>query len=46
VKAGITDGVDTEILEGLDEKAAVVTSTLSFAAKSSFGPKPPPPTPQ
>jgi multidrug efflux pump subunit AcrA (membrane-fusion protein) len=46
VKAGITDGVDTEILEGLDEKTAVVTSTLSFTAKSSFGPKPPPQTPQ
>ncbi len=46
VKAGITDGVDTEILEGLDEKTAVVTSTLSFTAKSSFGPTPPPQTPQ
>jgi HlyD family secretion protein len=46
VKAGITDGVDTEILDGLDEKTAVVTSTLSFTAQSSFGPKPPPQTPQ
>jgi HlyD family secretion protein len=46
VKAGITDGVDTEILDGLDENTAVVTSTLSFTAQSSFGPKPPPQTPQ
>jgi len=46
VKDGITDGVDTEILDGLDEKTAVVTSTLSFTAQSSFGPKPPPQTPQ
>jgi HlyD family secretion protein len=41
VKAGITDGVDTEILEGLDERAAVVTSTLSSPAKSGFGSGPP-----
>jgi HlyD family secretion protein len=41
VKAGITDGVDTEILEGLDERAAVVTSTLSSPAKGGFGGGPP-----
>lgn len=41
VKAGITDGVDTEILEGLDTRAAVVTSTLSLPAKSGFGGGPP-----
>ena len=43
VKAGITDGVDTEVLEGLTEGATVVTSTLSSGAKSSsFGGGPPP----
>ena len=45
IKAGITDGVDTEILEGIAEGAPVVTSTLSASAKeSSFG-GPPPPAP-
>lgn len=33
VKAGISDGVDTEILDGLDERASVVTSTLQFPSK-------------
>jgi len=43
VKAGITDGVDTEILEGVAEGTPVVTSTLSSSAKtSSFGGGPPP----
>jgi HlyD family secretion protein len=43
VKAGITDGVDTEILEGVAEGMPVVTSTLSSSAKtSSFGGGPPP----
>lgn len=43
VKAGITDGVDTEILDGLDERASVVTSTIYFKAKSGgFSPPPPP----
>jgi len=46
VRAGITDGVDTEILDGLDEHAAVVTSTLFFKVKGTFGPKPPPEAPQ
>ncbi len=47
VKAGITDGVETQILEGLDEKPRVVTSTLLFRVKSSgFVPKPPPEAPQ
>ena len=42
VKAGITDGVDTEILEGLADGALVVTSTLSTSAKTSnFGGPPP-----
>ena len=44
VKTGITDGVDTEILEGLAEGAPVVTSTLSASAKNSgFGGPPPGP---
>ena len=42
VKAGITDGVNTEILEGLAEGTSVVTSTLSSGTKtSSFGGPPP-----
>ncbi len=46
VKAGITDGVDTEILEGVTEGTPVVTSTLSSSAKSSgFGSGPPPQSP-
>ena len=45
VKTGITDGVDTEILEGVTEGTPLVTSTLSSGAKgSSFG-GPPPQTP-
>ena len=44
VKAGITDGVDTEILDGIAEGAPVVTSTLSSSAKESgFGGPPPQP---
>lgn len=44
VKAGITDGVDTEILDGLDGRASVVVSTLFFKARSSgFAPPAPPP---
>ncbi len=46
VKIGLTDGVDTEILEGLTEGSRVVTSTLSPLAKSGgFGGPPPPQTP-
>jgi HlyD family secretion protein len=44
VKAGITDGVDTEILDGLDERASVVTSTIHFKAKSGGFSAPPPPS--
>jgi HlyD family secretion protein len=41
VKAGITDGVDTEILEGVRDGTPLVTSTLSSGAKSvGFGPPP------
>ena len=44
VKTGITDGVDTEILEGVTEGAPVVTSNLSASTKSSgFGGPPPGP---
>jgi HlyD family secretion protein len=47
VRAGITDGVDTEILEGLNEQTAVVTSTLFFKTKGAgFVPPPPPQAPQ
>jgi HlyD family secretion protein len=44
VKTSITDGVHTEITEGLAEDAAVVTSTLVTAEKSKgFLPPQPPP---
>jgi HlyD family secretion protein len=46
VKAGITDGVDTEILDGLNEGAPVVTSTLTAEAKSGGFGSPPPQAPQ
>ena len=45
IKAGITDGVDTEVLDGLDEGAPVVTSNLSASATSSGFGGPPPPGP-
>ena len=45
IKAGITDGVNTEILEGLDEGAPVVTSSLSSTPKSGGFGGPPPPGP-
>jgi HlyD family secretion protein len=42
VKTGISDGVNTEIFEGLSDGASVVTSTLESTAKSGgFGPPPP-----
>jgi len=44
IRAGITDGVDTEVLAGLAEGERVVTSTLAGAArKLPFGGGPPPP---
>ena len=47
VRAGITDGLETEILVGLDQTKPVVTSTLFFKVKSaSFAPPAPPETPQ
>lgn len=42
VKVGITDSVETEILDGLSEGAPVVTATLSGVAKSNEGGGPPP----
>ena len=45
VKAGMTDGVETEILDGLAEGTQLVTSTLSGTAKSSGFGGPPPPGP-
>lgn len=45
VKAGITDGTDTEILDGLTEGAPVVTSTSTSATKSGGFGGPPPQTP-
>jgi HlyD family secretion protein len=45
VKTGITDGVDTEILEGVTEGTPLVTSTLSSGAKGSGFGGPPPQTP-
>lgn len=46
VKAGITDGVDTEILDGLTEGTSVVTSNISAAKKSGGFGGPPPSGPQ
>ena len=46
VKAGITDGVNTEILDGLSEGTPVVTSTLTAGAKNSGFGSPPPQAPQ
>jgi hypothetical protein len=44
VKIGITDGVNTEILEGVTEGTQVVASTLSSTAKGGgFGGPPPAP---
>jgi HlyD family secretion protein len=45
IKTGITDGVETEVLSGLSEGAAVVTSAVSSgSARGGFG-GPPPPAP-
>jgi len=46
IKAGITDGVETEIVEGLAQNTPVVTSTLAAGAKSSGFGGPPPQGPQ
>jgi HlyD family secretion protein len=41
IKAGITDGLNTEILNGLNEGEAVVTATLGATTGNRFGPPPP-----
>lgn len=41
LKTGITDGVDTEVLDGLTDGAPVVTSSASAATSSGFGGPPP-----
>ena len=41
VKAGITDGLNTEILDGLNQGDTVVTATLGASTGNSFGPPPP-----
>ena len=41
VKAGITDGLNTEILDGLSQGDAVVTATLGSSIGNGFGPPPP-----
>ena len=44
VKAGITDGVDSELIEGLHEGDRVVMGTLDAQSKrNTFGGPPPPP---
>lgn len=44
VKIGITDGINSEVLEGLKEGDRVITaSTTPLASKSSSGPMGPPP---
>ncbi len=46
VRTGISDGAETEILEGLKQGTAVVTATLSVPTRSAgFVPPPPPQTP-
>ena len=42
IKTGITDGAETEILEGLAEGAPIVTATIASGASHSFQPGPPP----
>jgi HlyD family secretion protein len=43
VRIGITDGVDTEVLEGVTEGMRVVTSTATPAIRRFVGPGGPPP---
>ena len=46
VRTGLSDGVDTEIIEGIAEGARLITSTLAAGSKSSgFGGGPPHQTP-
>jgi HlyD family secretion protein len=39
IKVGISDGVSTEVLEGLDEGAQVVTGVISTGEARSGGPQ-------
>jgi len=42
IKTGITDGVETEVLDGLSEGASAVTSAISSSpARGGFGGPPP-----
>ncbi len=41
LKTGLTDGMDTEVLEGLTDGAPVVTSSASAATPGGFGGTPP-----
>ncbi len=41
IKAGITDGLNTEILDGLNQGETVVTATLGATTGNGFGPPPP-----
>lgn len=40
IKAGISDGLNTEILDGMTQGEAVVTATLGATARNGFGPPP------
>jgi hypothetical protein len=42
IKAGITDGAETEILEGLAEGAPIITATIATGASHSMQQGPPP----
>jgi len=42
IKTGITDGADTEVLDGLTDGAPVVTATLATPTSGGFGAPPPP----
>jgi HlyD family secretion protein len=43
VKAGITDGIATEVLDGFKEGGLVITSSLTIAPAGFGNPPPPPP---
>jgi HlyD family secretion protein len=45
IKTGITDGIETEVLDGLSEGALVVTSAISVSPTSGGLGGPPPPAP-
>jgi HlyD family secretion protein len=43
LKVGITDGIATEVLDGLKEGGLVITSSLTVAPTGFGNPPPPPP---